>query len=168
MLAKENIGLGRVENLLEDRSDRDDSARKSLADQVIGRCRWASTRCSGDGSRAGWICPPGNGRRSPSARAYMRDAQVMILDEPTASSGRSGGVRSVPTLRRLDSRKNGRFDFAQVFDSPHGRPHPGARAGARSSSRGATTTWFASAAGMPSCSSYRRRGTGKATPVIRP
>ena len=45
----------------------------------------ATTRCWAGASRAASISPAANGRSSHLARAYLRDAQLLILDEPTAS-----------------------------------------------------------------------------------
>ena len=47
--------------------------------------RAATTRCWAAASRAESIFPAANGRKIALARAYLRDAQLLILDEPTAA-----------------------------------------------------------------------------------
>ena len=47
--------------------------------------RRVTGRCWGGASRAAWTCPGGEWQKVALARAYMRDAQVLILDEPTAA-----------------------------------------------------------------------------------
>jgi ABC-type sugar transport system ATPase subunit len=48
-------------------------------------CPAATIRCWAGASKAVSICPAANGKSSHLARAYLRDAQLLILDEPTAS-----------------------------------------------------------------------------------
>lgn len=84
MLARENIGLGRVEELLNDLRVRD-SARKSLADTVIEPLAKQFDQMLGRRFDTGVDLSAGQWQKIALARAYMRDAQVLILDEPTAS-----------------------------------------------------------------------------------
>jgi ATP-binding cassette, subfamily B, bacterial len=84
MLAKENIGLGRIEKLGDDLRI-GDSARKSLADTVINPLPLGFEQMLGRRFENGVDLSAGQWQKIALARAYMRDAQVLILDEPTAS-----------------------------------------------------------------------------------
>jgi ATP-binding cassette subfamily B protein len=84
MLAKENIGLGRIEELANGRRIAD-SARKSLADSVIDSLPRGFEQMLGRRFENGIDLSAGQWQKIALARAYMRDAQVLILDEPTAS-----------------------------------------------------------------------------------
>ena len=44
-----------------------------------------TSRCSAGVSKEEWIFPAANGKSSLWRRAYLREAQVLILDEPTAA-----------------------------------------------------------------------------------
>jgi ATP-binding cassette subfamily B protein len=84
MLARENIGVGRIESL----SDADllhESARRSLADQVIRTLPKGFDQMLGRRFDDGVDLSAGQWQKIALARAYMRDAQLIILDEPTAS-----------------------------------------------------------------------------------
>jgi ATP-binding cassette subfamily B protein len=84
MLARENIGLGRVEELdNEPRIAR--SAEKSLAAPVIAKLPEAYRQMLGRRFEGGVDLSTGQWQKIALARAYMRDAQILILDEPTAS-----------------------------------------------------------------------------------
>ena len=62
------------------------AAHKSLADQVIGPAAAAVTsNCWAGASKAGVDLSGGEWQKMALARAYLRDAQILILDEPTAS-----------------------------------------------------------------------------------
>jgi ATP-binding cassette subfamily B protein len=84
MLASENIGFGRIENAQnEDRVRR--SAEKSLAAGVIANLPKGYRQMLGRRFDDGVDLSTGQWQKMALARAYMRDAQILILDEPTAS-----------------------------------------------------------------------------------
>jgi len=84
MLVRDNIGFGRIENLTDqDRIER--SARKSLADVLIRQLPKEYNQMLGRRFEEGVDLSTGQWQKVALARAYMRDAQVLILDEPTAS-----------------------------------------------------------------------------------
>ncbi len=84
MLVRENIGVGRIESL----GNADllsESARRSLADQVIRTLPKGFDQMLGRRFDDGVDLSAGQWQKIALARAYMRDAQLIILDEPTAS-----------------------------------------------------------------------------------
>lgn len=80
----ENIGLGRVESL-EDRGRITASARSSQAEGVIAGLAKGYDTMLGRRFEGGADLSAGQWQKIALARAYMRDAQLLILDEPTAS-----------------------------------------------------------------------------------
>jgi ATP-binding cassette subfamily B protein len=84
MLARENIGFGSIESIGDqDRIER--AAHKSLAGQVIGRLPGGYDQMIGRRFEGGVDLSGGEWQKFALARAYMRDAQLLILDEPTAT-----------------------------------------------------------------------------------
>ncbi|MCU1260958.1 MAG: putative multidrug export ATP-binding/permease protein [Bryobacterales bacterium] len=84
LTARENIGVGRIEDLLN--SDRLAlAARKSLADEVIEKLPRGMNQLLGRRFEGGVDLSGGEWQKFALARAYLRDAQLLILDEPTAS-----------------------------------------------------------------------------------
>ena len=84
MSAADNIAVGRIEA----RADRDrieGSARQSGADQVIAGLPASYDQMIGKRFAQGIDLSGGEWQKIAIARAYMRDAQVLILDEPTAA-----------------------------------------------------------------------------------
>jgi len=84
MTAGQNIASGRIEDLgnlplLEE------SARKSGADQVIERLPGGYDQMLGRRFEGGVDLSGGEWQKLALARAYLRDSQVLILDEPTAA-----------------------------------------------------------------------------------
>ncbi|HZS57359.1 MAG TPA: ABC transporter ATP-binding protein [Bryobacteraceae bacterium] len=84
MTARENIGVGRVE-FLSDMPRIQDAAEKSLADGVINRLHGKYEQMLGRRFEGGVDLSGGEWQKIALARAYLRDAQVLILDEPTAA-----------------------------------------------------------------------------------
>ena len=93
MTARENIAVGRIEYLpdldrvrssggKESGRRRDRSPAKKY-EQMLGRRFEGGVDLSG-----------GEWQKLALARAYLRESQVLILDEPTAASGRASRVRS--------------------------------------------------------------------------
>jgi ATP-binding cassette subfamily B protein len=82
--AAENIGMGCLDKCLNlDRLQ--DAARKSLADAVIERLPGGYQQMLGRRFEGGVDLSGGEWQKIALARAYFRDAQLLILDEPTAS-----------------------------------------------------------------------------------
>ena len=84
MLARENIGLGRVDEM-ENQPRIVASAHKSLADTVIEPLAGKYEQMLGRRFENGVDLSAGQWQKIALGRAYMRDAQILILDEPTAS-----------------------------------------------------------------------------------
>lgn len=84
MSAANNVGLGRVE-YLGDRERVEAAAAKARADSVIGTLPSGYEQMLGRRFDGGVDLSAGQWQKIALARAYMRDAQVLVLDEPTAS-----------------------------------------------------------------------------------
>jgi ATP-binding cassette subfamily B protein len=84
MKASENIAVGRIEKL-NDKEAIELAAHKSLADQVIQKLAGGYDQMLGRRFEGGVDLSGGEWQRLALARAYLRDAQVLILDEPTAA-----------------------------------------------------------------------------------
>ncbi|WP_312915205.1 ABC transporter ATP-binding protein [Stenotrophomonas sp.] len=82
--AGENIGVGLVE-AMNDKERIRNAARRALADEVIDALPAGYEQLIGRRFKTGVDLSGGQWQKIAIARAYMRDAQVMILDEPTAA-----------------------------------------------------------------------------------
>ena len=83
-ILRENIGVSQVEALDDDARIRE-AARRSLADSVAQRVPQGFDQMLGRRFENGVELSGGEWQKVALARAYMRDAQVLILDEPTAA-----------------------------------------------------------------------------------
>jgi ATP-binding cassette subfamily B protein len=83
-LLRENIGISQVEAMSDDARIRD-AAQRSLADSVVKRVPQGYEQMLGKRFDNGVELSGGEWQKVALARAYMREAQVLILDEPTAA-----------------------------------------------------------------------------------
>ncbi|HKR27857.1 MAG TPA: ABC transporter ATP-binding protein [Acidobacteriaceae bacterium] len=84
MTVRENIGVGHVEVPHTDEDIRT-AAEKSLAAEVIKKLHGGYDQMLGRRFVSGVDLSGGEWQRIALARAYLRDAQLLILDEPTAA-----------------------------------------------------------------------------------
>ena len=82
--AGENIGVGDVDDMFNQERIAE-AARKGMADEVIASLPNGYDQLIGRRFKTGVDLSGGQWQKIAIARAYMRDAQVMILDEPTAA-----------------------------------------------------------------------------------
>jgi ATP-binding cassette subfamily B protein len=84
MTARENIAVGRIEQI-DDLPLLHQSAQKSMADDVIGKLPHGYEQMLGRRFDGGVDLSGGEWQKVALARAYLREAQILILDEPTAA-----------------------------------------------------------------------------------
>ncbi len=84
MAARMNIGVGRISEAVNDDALWD-AAAKSRADRTLKRLAGGLDQMLGRRFEGGVDLSGGEWQKFALARAYLRDAQVLILDEPTAS-----------------------------------------------------------------------------------
>jgi len=84
MTAHENIAVGRIEEI-DNLSLLRSAAEKSMADEVIAKLPLHYEQMLGRRFDGGVDLSGGEWQKVALARAYLRDAQLLILDEPTAA-----------------------------------------------------------------------------------
>ncbi|QJR13990.1 ABC transporter ATP-binding protein [Usitatibacter palustris] len=82
--AADNIAVGLIE-ARDDMARIERAARQSLADEVVAKLPEGYKQLIGRRFKTGVDLSGGEWQKIAIARAYMRDAQVLILDEPTAA-----------------------------------------------------------------------------------
>jgi ATP-binding cassette, subfamily B, bacterial len=84
MTARENIAVGRIDQPNQ-QADIEIAAHKSLADTVVMKLAGGYDQMLGRRFEGGVELSGGEWQKMALARAYLRDAQLLILDEPTAA-----------------------------------------------------------------------------------
>jgi len=120
MTAAENIAVGRIE-AAGDRARIEQAARRSLADEVIRRLPAQYDQALGKRFRKGIDLSGGEWQKIAIARAYMRDAQLLILDEPTAALDARAEFEVFQRFRELSEGKTAvlishRFSSVRMAD----------------------------------------------------
>jgi ATP-binding cassette subfamily B protein len=96
----ENIGYGDIERINDHQAIRG-SARRAGANQLIERLPDGYKTALGKWFERGVSLSGGDGQRIGLARAFMRDAAIILLDEPTASLDAEAEYDLVSRLRAL-------------------------------------------------------------------
>ncbi|MFP4097120.1 MAG: ABC transporter ATP-binding protein [Cyclobacteriaceae bacterium] len=84
MNASTNIAVGKIEEMA-NRPRIDDAAYRGMADQVISKLPLGYEQMIGRRFADGVNLSGGEWQKIAISRAYMRDAQLLVLDEPTAA-----------------------------------------------------------------------------------
>jgi ATP-binding cassette, subfamily B, bacterial len=84
MTARENIAVGKIDEI-ENKLMLEEAAHKSLADEVVAKLTAGYEQMLGRRFESGVDLSGGEWQKIALARAYLRDAQLLVLDEPTAA-----------------------------------------------------------------------------------
>jgi ATP-binding cassette subfamily B protein len=118
--ARDNIGVGRIEARA-DQSRIEDAAEQGLADAVIARLPQGYDQQLGRMFKQGRDLSGGEWQKIAIARAYMRDAALIILDEPTAALDAKAEAEVFARFKRLAQGKTAiiishRFSTVRMAD----------------------------------------------------
>jgi ATP-binding cassette subfamily B protein len=120
MSASDNIAVGWIEAREDDERIRD-AARRSLADEVIAQLPDGYTQMLGKLFKGGVDLSGGEWQKIAIARAYMRDAPLLVLDEPTAALDARAEFEVFQRLKALSQGKSAviishRFSTVRMAD----------------------------------------------------
>ncbi len=108
MTARENIAVGRIDEINNLPLLRT-AARKSMANEVVERLPRDYEQMLGRRFESGVDLSGGEWQKIALARAYLRDAQVLILDEPTAALDARSEFEVFQRFAELTSGKSALF-----------------------------------------------------------
>ncbi|QOW20565.1 ABC transporter ATP-binding protein [Lysobacter ciconiae] len=116
----ENIGVGQI-NAMDDEDRIRESARRAMAEEMIERLPDRYGQLIGRRFKTGVDLSGGEWQKIAIARAYMRDAQVMILDEPTAALDARAEFEVFQRFKELSAEKTAvlishRFSSVRMAD----------------------------------------------------
>ncbi len=160
LTAGENIGVGQID-AMDDAARIREAARRAMADEVIAGLPNGYDQLIGRRFKTGVDLSGGQWQKIAIARAYMRDAQVMILDEPTAALDARSEFEVFQRFKELSDDRTAVLISPPLHQRAHGRPHPGAGRGPAGSQRHPRGVDGRRAGATPSCSSCRPRDTAE-------
>ena len=116
----ENIGVGQIDRM-DDRVRIERAARRSGADEVAASLPLGYDQLIGRRFKTGVDLSGGQWQKVAIARGYMRDAQVMILDEPTAALDARAEFEVFQRFRELSEQRTAvlishRFSSVRMAD----------------------------------------------------
>ncbi|MDB5534543.1 MAG: transporter ATP-binding protein [Hyphomicrobiales bacterium] len=100
-----NIGIGRTAQM-DDRERVTSAAQASLADELVRKMPEGYEQMIGRGYDRGYDLSGGEWQKLAIARAYFRDAEVLILDEPTAALDARAEAGVFDRFRNLSQNKS--------------------------------------------------------------
>ena len=120
LTAAENIGVGQISDM-HNQARIEESARRGMADEVIASLPKGYAQIIGRRFKQGMDLSGGQWQKIAIARAYMRDAQVMILDEPTAALDARAEFEVFERFKELSTEKTAvlishRFSSVRMAD----------------------------------------------------
>lgn len=120
LTAAENIGVGQVE-AIDDTARIHEAARRGMAEALIAGLPAGYDQLIGRRFRQGVDLSGGQWQKIAIARAYMRQAQVMILDEPTAALDARAEYEVFQRFRELSAQRTAvlishRFSSVRMAD----------------------------------------------------
>jgi ATP-binding cassette subfamily B protein len=118
--AAENIAVGQIDARA-DRTRIEEAARRGMADEVISRLPKGYDQMIGRRFKSGVDLSGGEWQKIAIARAYMRDAQLLILDEPTAALDARSEFEVFQRFKELSDRRTAvlishRFSSVRMAD----------------------------------------------------
>ena len=118
--AADNIAVGRIAER-GDRARVEAAATAALADDVVAKLPGGYDQMIGKRFRNGIDLSGGEWQKMAIARAYMRDAEVLILDEPTAALDARAEYEVFQRFRELSARRTAvlishRFSSVRMAD----------------------------------------------------
>jgi ATP-binding cassette subfamily B protein len=108
MSARENIGVGRIDDI-ENMNLVEQAAWKSGANSVITQLPQGYQTMLGRWFKDGFQLSGGEWQKVALARAFMRDAPILILDEPTSSLDAQAEYEIFSKFRLLTAGKTAVF-----------------------------------------------------------
>lgn len=120
LTAAENIAVGQID-ARDDRARIEEAARRGMADAVIERLPAGYDQMIGRRFKTGIDLSGGEWQKIAIARAYMREAQLLILDEPTAALDARSEFEVFERFKELSERRTAvlishRFSSVRMAD----------------------------------------------------